>query len=115
MKMSNVNGEHLSVAKALYQLEFYLQQLHMPISMKDLYAKAYREQRGELYDDRWLNCLEENPDVKTVLNESFTTQNIIETLMRTGHEPIVRALMREIRKQNIGFSQLYMIGNTPHR
>ena len=110
--MTNLSGEHLSVAKALYQLEFYLEQPNLPTTVRDLYAIAYKERRGEQYDDRWLSCLDENPDVANSIDESFTTQNIVETLMRTGHEPIVRALMKEIRKQKIGFSQLYMIGSS---
>lgn len=113
--MANFGAEHLSVAKALYQLEFYLRQLNLSVSVKDLYRTAYQERRGEQYDDRWLDVLEENPEVCGAVDEPFTTQNIVETLMRTGHEPIVRALMKEIRKQNIGFSQLYMIASIPRR
>jgi hypothetical protein len=110
--MTNFGGEHLSVAKALYQLEFYLQQLNIQLTVKDLYSLAYKERRGDKFDDGWLSVLDENPDVVHSIEEPFTTQNIIETLMRTGHEPLVRALMREIRHHKIGFSQLYMIGSS---
>lgn len=109
-----MNGEHLSVAKALYQLNFYLRVLGLPFTVTDLYAAAYQQRRGSQYDDRWLSVLHENPDVEAALQEPFTTQTIIETLMRTGHEPIVRALMREVRKRDIHFTQAYMIG-TPRK
>ncbi len=110
--MSNLSGEHLSVAKALYQLGFYLRQLNIETTVQDLYGMAYRERRGEQFDDRWIGILDENPDVVRSLEEPFTTQNIVEILMRTGHEPLVRTLMREIRRHKIGFSQLYMIGSS---
>jgi hypothetical protein len=113
--MANVSGEHLSVAKALYQLKFYLRQLDVQTTVKDLYEAAYKTRRGELYDDRWLDCLEENPEVLGSEDEPFTTQSIVEILMRTGHEPVVRALMKSIRREKIGFSQLYMIASTPRR
>lgn len=108
--MPSTGGEHLSVAKALYQLDFYLRVLNLPLTVVDLYERAYKERRGDHYDDRWVISLSENPDVVASVDEPFTTQTIIETLMRTGHEPIVRALMKEVRKSRIGFTQAYMIG-----
>lgn len=80
------------------------------MTVRDLYEKAYRERRGERYDDRWLNHLQENPEVSEALSDSFTASTIVETLMRTGHEPMVRALMKEIRRRNIRFTQAYMMG-----
>lgn len=108
--MPRFGGEHLSVAKALVQLNFYLQTLELPITVKDLYERAYKNRRGDHYDDRWLAGLQDNPDTADALEESFTSATIIETLMRTGHEPIVRALMKEIRRRDIQFTQAYMIG-----
>lgn len=113
--MANIHGEHLSVAKALYQLEFYLDQLSAPFNIYHLYAAAYKEQRGSQYDERWLYCLDDNPEVEGCLDESFTLQSIVDALLRTGHEPIVRALMRSFRKEQISISQLYLIGATPRR
>jgi hypothetical protein len=109
--MSQTHGEHLSVAKTLYQLDFYLRILELPFTVRDLYEAAYKHRRGDRYDDRWLEQLEDNPDVVQSIDEPFTTQTIIENLMRTGHEPIVRALMREVRRRNIGFTQAYMMGS----
>lgn len=108
--MDESQSKHLSVAKALYQLDFYLKTLHLPITVQDLYERAYRNRRGLLYDDRWLSALPESPEVAGTLDEPFTTHTIVETLMRTGHEPIVRALMREVRTRDIGFTHAYMIG-----
>lgn len=108
--MSQLDGEHLSVAKVLYQLDFYLKTLQLPFGIADLYAKAYRDRRGAQYDDLWVTSLHDNPDIAESLEEPFTTQSIVETLMRTGHEPLVRALMKEVRRQHIGFTQAYMIG-----
>ncbi|MCY0889140.1 MAG: hypothetical protein OWQ59_11885 [Alicyclobacillaceae bacterium] len=113
--MVNSNGgDHLSVAKALYQLEFYLQQLNLGVTIRDLYERAYRTKRGDRYDDRWLTVLDENLEVRESLSEPFTTQSVLEVLMRTGHEPLVRTLMREIRNQKIGFTHMYLIGRTSH-
>ncbi len=109
------SGEHLSVAKALYQLNFYLEILNLPITVKDLYRRAYRQQRNDQFDDRWLDHLEENPEVVESLDEPFTTQTIIEVLMKTGHQPLVRALMREVRRRDIGVSHAYMFGHTKRR
>ncbi len=109
--MDDSQGKHLSVAKALYQLDFYLKTLALPITVQDLYERAYRDRRGSQYDDRWLQTLPDSPEVAGALEEPFTTHTIVETLMRTGHEPIVRALMREVRRQHIGFTHAYMIGS----
>lgn len=108
--MPSMGGEHLSVAKAFYQLDFYLDTLNLPIRVIELYERAYKARRGDHYDDRWVRCLHENPEVVKSTDEPFTTQTIIETLMRTGHEPMVRALMKEVRKHKISFTQAYMIG-----
>ncbi|WP_245629997.1 hypothetical protein [Alicyclobacillus acidiphilus] len=110
-----MHGEHLSVAKALYQLEFYLDQLDAPFDIYYLYAAAYKEQRGSQYDERWLYYLDDNPDVEHCLDESFTLQTIVDTLLRTGHEPVVRALMRSFRREQIGITQRFMYGATPRR
>jgi hypothetical protein len=107
--MPSLGGEHLSVAKALYQLNFYLKTVGLPFTVQDLYERAYKSRRGDRYDDRWLTCLHENPDVLDSIEEPFTAHSIIETLMRTGHEPIVRALMKEVRTRKIEFTQAYMI------
>jgi hypothetical protein len=109
------HGEHLSVAKALYQLDFYLKTLELPVTIHDLYARAYQGRRGESYDDRWLNHLADNPEVAESLDEPFTSHTIVEVLMKTGHEPIIRALMREIRRNQIGFTHAYMIGSHRRR
>jgi hypothetical protein len=108
--MPSMGGEHLSVARALYQLDFYLDALNLPFTVVDLYERAYKDVRGDHYDDRWVRCLHENPEVVKAADEPFTTHSIIDTLLRTGHEPMVRALMKEVRKRNIGFTQAYMIG-----
>lgn len=113
--MANIHGEHLSVAKALYQLESYLDELDAPFDIYALYSAAYKEQRGSQYDERWLYCLNDNPDVEGCLDEPFTLQSIVDVLIRTGHEPIVRALMRSFRREGIAISQLYLIGAIPKR
>ncbi|TDY50541.1 hypothetical protein C7445_10293 [Alicyclobacillus sacchari] len=113
--MASMHGEHLSVAKVLYQLEFYLDQLNTTFDIYHLYSEAYREQRGSLYDERWLYYLDDNPQVQNCLDESFTLQTIVETLLRTGHEPLVRALMRAFRRERISITQRFMYGATPRR
>jgi hypothetical protein len=96
--------------QALYQLDFYLKALNLPFSVKDLYRKAYAERLGPHYSDDWLDDLEHDPDVQEGMNEPFTTKTIIETLMKNGHESIIRALLRETRNLGIGFTQAYIIG-----
>jgi hypothetical protein len=95
--------------QALYQLDFYLRALNLPFTVKDLYRKAYQERLGPHYSDDWLDDLEHDPDVQESMNEPFTAQTIIETLMQNGHESIVRALLRETRNLGIGFTQAYII------
>lgn len=104
-------GEHLSVAKALYQLDFYLKTLNLPLTVQDLYARAYKGRRGEAYDDRWLEHLDENPEVVESLDEPFTSQTALDVLVKTGHAPIVRVLMREMRRHDIGYTHAYMMAS----
>lgn len=108
-------GEHLSVAKALYQLESYLNQLDASFDIYYLYAAAYKERRGSQYDERWLYYLDDNPEVENCLDEPFTLQTVVDTLLRTGHEPIVRALMRSFRKEQVGITHRFLFGATPRR
>lgn len=100
--------------QALHQLDFYLKTLEVPFTVKDLYRKAYHERLGPHYSDDWLDDLEQDPDVLEGMSEPFTTQSIIETLMRGGHEPVVRALLRETREYGIGYYQA-MIGRINKR
>lgn len=102
--------DHRSVAQAFYQLNFYLQTIGVSFTIKDLYRAAYFETRKDRYQDEWLNHLEEDPHVLESMKEPFTTYSIAETLIRTGHEPILRALMNRARDENIGFTQAYIVG-----
>ncbi|MCY0876388.1 MAG: hypothetical protein OWT28_08980 [Firmicutes bacterium] len=100
--------DHLSVAQALYQLNFYLTCLGLTFTVKDIYREAYQSRRGEAYKDAWLDVLHEDPAVCASIDEPFTTHTIIETLLRTGHEHLVRVLIRRIRAEGIGFAHAYM-------
>jgi hypothetical protein len=95
--------------QALFQLDFYLKALELPFTVKDLYRKAYQERLGPHYSDDWLDDLEQDPDVQAGMTEAFTTQTIIETLMKNGHEPIIRHLLRETRTLGVGFTQAYIV------
>lgn len=95
--------------QALYQLDFYLKALELPFTVKDLYRKAYKERLGPHYSDDWLDDLEYDPDVQDGMKEPFTTHTIIETLMRNGHERIVRGLMREARNLGLGYTSAYVV------
>jgi len=107
--------EHLSVAQALYQLDFYLQQLDLPFCVKDLYREAYATRRGDAYKDDWLDVLVEDPAVAGCLHSPFTTHSIAETVLRTGHEQLVRVLIRKIQQEEIGFTQAYIVGMGRHK
>lgn len=96
--------------QALFQLDFYLKVLNLPFSLKDLYRKAYEKRLGPHYSDDWLDDLEHDPDVQEAMSEPFTTKTIIETLMKNGHETIVRALLRETRMLGITFTHAYIVG-----
>ena len=111
----STNKDHRSVAQAFYQLNFYLETIGAPFSVKDLYHSAYAERRGERYQDEWIAHLEDDPNVRASLDEPFTAHTIIETLFKTGHEAIFRQLIKHIRKSQIGFTQLYIVGAENHR
>ena len=111
----STNKDHRSVAQAFYQLDFYLQTIDAPFSVKDLYRSAYAERRKERYQDEWISLLKEDPTVHASLDEPFTAHTIIETLFKTGHEAIFRQLIKHIRKSKIGFSQLYVVSAENHR
>ncbi|KYP82091.1 hypothetical protein [Ferroacidibacillus organovorans] len=102
--------DHRSVAQAFYQLNFYLQAIGVSFTIKDLYRAAYLESRKDRYQDEWLNHLEEDPHVLESMEEPFTTHSIAETLIRTGHEPVLRVLMKRVHEENIGFTQAYIVG-----
>lgn len=102
--------DHLSVAQALYQLEFYLQTLQLSFNVKDIYKEAYEQKRGAAYKDDWLDVLSDNPAVKTSIDEPFTTHTIAETLLRTGHDQLVRVLIKRIQEAQIGFTHAYIVG-----
>lgn len=101
--------------QALYQLDFYLKALDLPFTVKDLYRKAYQERLGPHYSDEWLDDLEQDPDVLDSMSDPFTTQTIIETLLKNGHESIIRVLLRETRNMGIGFTQAYIEGTNKWR
>lgn len=105
-----ISQEHHSLAKALYQLDFYLRQLGLEFTVKDIYREAYQKRRGSFYKDDWLDRLRDDPDMKEALAEPFTTHTIAETLLQTGHEPILRTLIGRIREAGIGYMQAYIIG-----
>ncbi|MGB8954028.1 MAG: hypothetical protein WCC10_01520 [Tumebacillaceae bacterium] len=94
--------------QALYQLDFYLKALELPFTVKDLYRQAYKERLGPHYSDDWLDDLECDPDVQEGMREPFTTHTIIETLMRNGHERIVRGLLRKARDCGLGYTSAYV-------
>lgn len=98
------------VAKALLQLQFYLKTLRLPVTVKDLYRRAYKNRFGGFYSDQWLDLLEQDPDIQPCLDEPFTMQSIIETLVEYDHKPILFALVRYAHQLNIGFSHRYVIG-----
>lgn len=107
--------DHLSVAQALYQLKFYLECLGLTFTVKDIYKEAYEARRGDAYKDAWLDVLQEDPAVCASIQEPFTTQSIIETLLKTGHDHLVRALARRIREEGIGFAHVYLAGSRRKR
>lgn len=102
--------DHRSVSQALYQLDFYLKTVELPFGVKDLYRAAYRDLRGQHYSDEWLDHLGSDPRVKESLDQPFTTHTIAETLLLTGHHPILREMMRRLREEGIGFMQAYIAG-----
>ena len=102
-------------ARALYQLDFYLRQVNAPFTVKDIYRGAYQRKQGAAYCDGWLDRLEEDPDVKASLQEPFTTHSIAKTLLRTGHEPLLRQLVARIRAERIGYMQAYIVGAEKER
>lgn len=115
MSQSQNSHPEKDVAKVFYQLDFYLQALQLPLRAKDLYRRVYQSRLGEYYDESWLDQMDQDWEMKKSLNEPFTVQTIVETLMHSGHEAIVRALIREMRRRDIGFSQAYIMGMNHHQ
>lgn len=109
-EMMSYSHERLSVAQTFYQLDFYLEAVGLPFRVKDLYRQAYKEKRGEHYQEAWLDHLAEDARVRASLDEPFTTHTIVEGLLRTGHEPVLRRLVESIRENSVGFTQAYIVG-----
>jgi hypothetical protein len=103
----NYDREKLAVAKAFYQLAFYLKTLDLPFTVQDLYREAYQ---GQNRSEHWLDDLDEDPRLKQTLSEPFTTHTIMETLLRNGHDAVIRQLMRRVRDHGIGFAHAYVMG-----
>jgi hypothetical protein len=105
------NSEKLAEAKAFYQLAVYLKALELPFSVSDLYRDAYQNQTNpRMVDTSWLDQLEKDPNMQQALSEPFTTQTIMETLLRTGHEAVIKQLMKRVREYGIGFAHAYVLG-----
>lgn len=98
------------VRKACFLLQQYLNALDVHFNVRSLYEQAYRKRLGIDYDPTFLLNLEQDPRLQSAKDEPYTTQTIIETLLQFGHEPLVRTLLRETRKLNIGFTQAYIMG-----
>jgi hypothetical protein len=112
--MNHTPDPEKDVAKAFYQLDFYLKTLRLPFRVKDLYRRVYEKRLGDSYTDEWMDDLGSDPDVRRSIHEPFTTQTIVETLIQNGHEPLVRALLREMRRRKIGFSHAYIMSINPN-
>lgn len=110
--MTSGSENEKEVAKALLQLDFYLQTLQLPVTVKDLYRRAYLNRLGEYYNDRWIDLLKDDTEFETCLEEPFTLQTILETLVENGHKPILFALVRFAHQMDVGFSHRYVIGIT---
>ncbi|PWI58236.1 hypothetical protein [Sulfoacidibacillus thermotolerans] len=106
----NSNHEHYSVARAFYQLDFYLEAINAPFSIKDLYRRAYAEKRKDHFDDQWLDHLADDEHIRESLEDSFTAHTIVETLLKTGHEAVLRQLIKHLRKERIHFAEVYISG-----
>lgn len=99
-----------TVAKAFIQLDFYMKVLSVPLTVKSIYETAYKKRLGSYYSDTWLLKLENHPGKESFLNERFTVQSIIETLMKSGYEPFIRVLLREVKRRDIEYTQAYIMG-----
>ncbi|MFC4768854.1 hypothetical protein ACFO8Q_16020 [Effusibacillus consociatus] len=109
--MSGSENER-EVAKAFLQLDFYLKALRLPITVKDVYRRAYKKRLGDYYHEHWIDLVLEDPDFQDCIQEPFTAVTIFETLRENGHTPIIYALFRMTRRMNIGYSHAYVIGIT---
>lgn len=108
--MSHYSNSDFEVIKACYQLEQYLHALKVPFTVRALYERAYKDRLGIDYDPSFLLNLENDARLVESKNEPYTTHTIMETLVQFGHEPLIRALLRETRRLNIGFTHAYIMG-----
>lgn len=108
--MSTYSSSDYEVVKACYQLQLYLSTLNLPFTVRSLYEKAYKSRLGVDYDPTFLLDLQNDTRFISAKDEPYTTQTIIETLLQYGHEPLVRTLLKETKKLNVGFTQAYIMG-----
>lgn len=109
LKMLSGSENEREVAKVLLQLDLYLKTLKVPVTVKDLYKKAYMNRLGDYYNDHWIDLLHEDPEFQSCLEEPFTLQTIMDTLVENGHKPLLFALLRLRHRLNIGYSHAFVI------
>ncbi len=106
----NINQDHRNLAKALRQLNFYLETINLPFTARDLYHSAYEGPLEDRLSDEWLDHLATLPEVESALQEPFTTHTIAETLIQSGHEALLKELISRVRHADISFAQAYIVG-----
>ncbi|BCJ85333.1 hypothetical protein [Effusibacillus dendaii] len=99
-----------NVAKALLQLNTYLEALELPYNVKDVYRLAYKKRLGKYYNDQWIDLLLDDPNRQDILTEPYTVYSIAETLTENGYKPMIYALLRIAHQLEIGYSHAYVIG-----
>ncbi|UOF89413.1 hypothetical protein LSG31_16120 [Fodinisporobacter ferrooxydans] len=99
-----------AVLKAFFQLNFYIQALELPFTVEELYREAYQTEHGANYNEDWLEIIHHDKYFADVLDEPFTTHTFIETLLRAGHDRIVKLLMKRVRDYGVGFAHAYVMG-----
>lgn len=102
-----MNGKReLRLARALYQLTIYLDSLHVPFTLADLYQIAYGELWEEMPGALWLIHLAEDAYVLAGRDEFYTLKTIFESMEREGLALLLEVIAEETARLGIGMGVL---------
>ncbi|PWK15487.1 hypothetical protein [Tumebacillus permanentifrigoris] len=97
-----MNGKReLRLARALYQLTIYLESLHLPFTLGDLYRIAYGELWEEMPGALWLDHLASDEYVLAGRDEFYTLKTIFETMDTSGLALLLEVIHEETAHHGI--------------
>lgn len=102
-----MNGHReLRLARALYQLTLYLESLHLPFTLADLYRIAYGELWQEMPGGLWLDHLAQDEYVIAGRDEFYVLRTIFDTMNDSGLALLIEVVGEETKRLGIGMGLL---------